>query len=88
MPKDKELMKALGIPSEESGSEEEAPSGGYLDTKPAELRTYLEDAVNPDLSNEQRAEALCKALEFKGASEEVVEESPADVEFVDDEEGY
>lgn len=76
-----DLLVALGEPGKKN-KKEAGPS--YLSGKPVELRAYLEDAVDSSLSKEQRAEALCRALEFTpGEEEEEVEEveSPLTDEF-------
>lgn len=65
MPKS-DLMAALGTPPE---SDAKGGPGGYLASKPAQLRGYLMDAVDSSLSNEARAEALCRAIENAGDEE-------------------
>jgi hypothetical protein len=58
MPKSDDLMLALGTPAKPAGKK---AGSSYLDSKPAQLRMYLEDAAGGDL---KRAEALCRAIEF------------------------
>lgn len=61
-PEMEDLSLALGEqqPGEMSGK----AGSGYLDSKPPELRSYLESAVDPQGTPESRAEALCRAIEF------------------------
>lgn len=62
--KDLDLVAALGVPEESEDAPPEEKSGSnYLASKPPQLRAFLMDAVDPDLSHEERAEALCRALE-------------------------
>jgi len=59
---------SLALSSEDDAPDTQPSGGGLLDSKPPELRVYLEDAVDDSLSPVERAEALCKAIEFtKGA---------------------
>jgi hypothetical protein len=68
----KDMIAALGVPSSGGTTKPAKKKGTYLDTKPAQLRSYLEDATDSSLSAEARAEALCRAIEFSG--EEPAEE--------------
>ena len=81
-----DLMAALGT------SEGKAPAGNtpgtrakpqgssYLARKPPKLRAFLMDAVDPSLSQDERAEALCRAFEESTGAEpeepDEAEESP------------
>jgi hypothetical protein len=73
-PEMEDLSLALGEqpPGEMKGN----AGSGYLDSKPAELRSYLESAVDTAGTPESRAEALCRAIEFtrNGGGEESAEE--------------
>lgn len=68
-PKTDSLMMALGTPAKPMGPKGPKDSS-YLASKPPELRSYLEDAVDPTLDPQQRAEALCKAIEFQSGESE------------------
>lgn len=72
-----DLLAVLGKPE---GKASKKAGSSYLDSKPAELRTYLEQAVDVDASPESRAEALCRAIQFTGAE---VEEDASEVESDD-----
>lgn len=72
-----ELLIALGKP-EKSGSDSKS-ADGYWSGKSAELKGYLMDAVDSSLSKEERAKALCQALEAHGEPAEE-EEVPSDEE--------
>ncbi len=82
--KDLDLVSALGMPGAPKGGaglgKPEKPklgSSNYLANKPPKLRAFLMDAVDPSLSHEERAEALCRALEEQGGAEpEDDEEEP------------
>lgn len=68
-----DLMVALGAPESEDGpeseqSEKSGKESGYLDSKDPELVSHLMDAVDDSLSPEERAEALCRAIEASGAA--------------------
>lgn len=71
--KDLDLVSALGVP--EAPKSDAAPKAGkskgpgsnYLANKPPKLKAFLMDAVDPSLSHEERAEALCRALEEQSA---------------------
>jgi hypothetical protein len=80
-----DLLIALGKPEK---GKEKGETKSYLEGKSPELRAYLEDAVNPELSNEQRAEALCRALEFSPVEEEEVVEEAEEMELPEEEEDY
>lgn len=67
---DLDLMVALGAPEDEPAAESqrgEKEGGSYLDAKDPELVMHLMDAVDDALSPEQRAEALCRAIEASRA---------------------
>lgn len=79
---DLDLVAALGVPEgppKGPGKPAEEKKGGssYLAAKPPKLRAWLMDAVDPSLSHEERAEALCRALEeHSGAEPEEDEPDP------------
>jgi hypothetical protein len=83
----KDMIMALGVPSSGGTTKPAAKKGTYLDAKPAQLRTYLEDATDSSLSPEARAEALCRAIEF-GSSGEAAEPAEGDSEAGSDEGDY
>lgn len=69
-------MAALGPPEGPAPAAPAAPGdpkkpagSGYLAKKPPKLKAFLMDAVDPSLSHEERAEALCRALEEQGGAE-------------------
>lgn len=61
-----DLKTALGTPPPAAG--EGGPSS-YLASKSPQLKGYLMDAVDQSLTPEERAEALCKAIENSGGDE-------------------
>lgn len=74
MPRDDvDLMVALGVPdgAPKGKAKGKGKTGGYLDGKPQELVSYLMDAVDDSASQEQRAEALCRAIEMSGGGSTV-----------------
>ncbi len=82
----KDMIAALGVPSKGGTTKPAAKKTSYLGTKPAQLRTYLEDATDSTLSPEARAEALCRAIEF-GSTDEA-SGAPADEEMEQELGGY
>lgn len=66
-----DLKTALGTPPPAAG--QGGPSS-YLASKSPQLKGYLMDAVDQSLTPEERAEALCKAIENSG--DEEASESP------------
>lgn len=61
-----DLMVALGVPKKGASgndSPDDNSSSKYWDDKPAELKGYLMDAVDDKLSQQERAESLCRAME-------------------------
>ncbi len=76
--KDLDLVSALGMPEApkgtpspakpEKGEKPKGPGSNYLAGKPPKLKAFLMDAVDSSLSHEERAEALCRALEEQGAA--------------------
>ena len=71
-------MVALGMP-EGGGKPGKGSGSSYLAAKPPKMRAHLMDAVDPSLSQDERAEALCRAMEEFSGDEE------ADEAEVDDE---
>lgn len=74
-----DLMVALGMPKK-SDSKGKPAGNSYWADKPAELKGYLMDAVDTSLSKDERAQALCMALESHlehQAGEYDEEEEPA-----------
>lgn len=77
-----DLMAALGTPEGPAPKDAPAPAAkakgsSYLAGKPPKLKAFLMDAVDDSLSHEERAEALCRALEEQEGSEpEEPEEEP------------
>lgn len=79
MPKDLDLVMALGMPEGAEKSKTKKGAGSsYLEGKPPRLRSYLMDAVDPSLSHDERAEALCRAMDEFSADEELDEEEPGE----------
>lgn len=76
---DLDLMVALGMPDKPKQPGEKK-SKGLLAGKPARLVAFLQDAVDPSLNNDERAEALCQAIQFDGADEEEAEEPEESLE--------
>ncbi len=59
-----------GPPQAPGGAPAAKPKGSsYLAGKPPKLKAWLMDAVDPSLSHEERAEALCRALEEQTGAE-------------------
>lgn len=70
MTDDLDLVSALGIPEAPSApAKPKAGGSSYLSGKPPKLKAFLMDAVDPSLSHEERAEALCRALEEQAGGE-------------------
>lgn len=63
---DLDLMVALGTPEEGEEMAEKKGAGSYLDSKDPMLVGHLMDAVDETRSPEERAEALCRAIEASG----------------------
>jgi hypothetical protein len=61
---DLDLMAALGTPEEGEEMAEKKGGGSYLDGKDPMLVGHLMDAVDDSRSPEERAEALCRAMEM------------------------
>lgn len=81
--KELDLVMALGMP--EGGKKSTAgkeKGSSYLDSKSPRLRAFLMDAVDASLSHEERAEALCRAMEESSSApeEEVAEEDYSEPE--------
>lgn len=79
-----DLNAALGPPPSVGGApaKPKAKTGGYLAGKDPGLVAYLRDAVDDTLSADERAEALCRAIEQSGAPAEV--ESDPDALVLED----
>jgi hypothetical protein len=84
--KNEDLLLALGVPEGEDVEVEveEEEAGSYLSSKPAELQAYLRDATDPTLTADERAEALCRALDYTPEAPEV-DEAPVVDEYLDEE---
>jgi hypothetical protein len=76
-----DMKEMLGPPSgaAPSSGSKKAKKTSYLDGKSPELVAHLMSAVDSELSDEERAEALCRAIEASGAEEE---ESEGELEEV------
>lgn len=66
---------ALGAPSTGGGDKPAPKASGLLASKPPRLQAFLRDAVDPSLGADERAEALCQAIQFEGSDEEEASES-------------
>lgn len=69
---DLDIMGALGKPEGAEKSPGKGKGSKLLASKPPELQAHLRDAIDPSLSSDERAEALCRAIEFRG--EDTIEE--------------
>lgn len=58
-----------GPPKPGAAAKPKGPGSNYLAGKSPKLRAFLMDAVDQSLSHEERAEALCRALEEQGGAE-------------------
>lgn len=88
LPNTSTLMTALGSPSMGGTTKPAAKKATYLDSKPAQLRGYLEDATDSTLSPDARAEALCRAIEFSGSDEDAVDGGADDATEQDNDSDY